>query len=223
MSALRSGDIVKDGPRSTTRVVVNQHRSAELISDLLTLESAAGVRPLSLTADHVLEVSGKMVAAREALVAGARLGTAEGTAVVTRASHSTGAVINPITASGKIIANGVVAATYPEWIAEWMFTSYVPLPLSLGNALSALFPEHTQAYYDDALEPFFAATAPRLVALKRVLPSPLVVLAFLVADVGVSAGFMGYALLNLKVAMLVLAAAALAAAKAHKASTPARA
>ena len=57
-------------------------------------------------------------------------------------------------------AAGVLAATYPEWIAHWMLDSTLyPLPLSLGNALSLLFPLKTQGYYDDALEPLMAVCA----------------------------------------------------------------
>ena len=53
----------------------------------------------------------------------------------------------------------------------------VPIhPLPFTHGLACMCPRQLQRFYDDALEPFFAATAPRLVALKRVLPSPLVAL-----------------------------------------------
>ena len=58
--------------------------------------------------------------------------------------HARAGVINPITVSGRILANGLPAASHPEWIAQWMLTSHVPLPISLSNALSYLFPERTQ-------------------------------------------------------------------------------
>ena len=34
------------------------------------------------------------------------------------------------------------AATHPEWVAEHMLTTLMPLPLSLSNLLSLLFPWH---------------------------------------------------------------------------------
>lgn len=41
------------------------------------------------------------------------------------------------------------ALRYPEWIADYMLSSALfPLPFSLSNMLSYLFPETTQNYYD---------------------------------------------------------------------------
>jgi len=211
MAELVAGDLVKDGTDSVTRVIVNQHRAAELSSSLVTLEWAAGA--LSLTPDHVLEIDGKMAAAREAVV-GSKLGDAE----VARVSRSTGKIINPLTASGKIEANGVLAATYPEWIAHWMLDSTLyPLPLSLGNALSLLFPLKTQGYYDNALEPLMAVLAPKLVALKAALPAPLVVGAVALADGALSAGFAAYTLADLKMALAASVLLALFVTKSRKA------
>ena len=50
-------------------------------------------------------------------------------------SIAAGEVINPLTSSGKILTQGgVLASTYPEWVADYMLSSYlVPLPLSLSN------------------------------------------------------------------------------------------
>ena len=135
MASLKSGDLVMDGPNSVARVIVNQHREATFKSSLLELEHANG--KLSLTPDHVLEVDGEFVPARLAS-AGSTLGESE----VSRVTATAGEVINPLTTSGKILTQGgVLASTYPEWIAEYMLSSYlVPLPLSLSNALSFLFP-----------------------------------------------------------------------------------
>jgi len=154
-----------------------------------------------------------MAAAREAVV-GSKLGDAE----VARVSRSTGKIINPLTASGKIEANGVLAATYPEWIAHWMLDSTLyPLPLSLGNALSLLFPLKTQGYYDNALEPLMAVLAPKLVALKAALPAPLVVGAVALADGALSAGFAAYTLADLKMALAASVLLALFVTKSRKA------
>ena len=147
-------------------------RQATFKSALLELEHANGM--LSLTPDHVLEVDGEarlmltpflpsptalpppptshnlppqpplpqFVPARM-VAAGSKLGESE----VSRVVASVGEVINPLTTSGKILTQGgVLASTYPEWVAEYMLSSYlVPLPLSLSNLLSYLFPETAQA------------------------------------------------------------------------------
>merc|ERR1712110_1184985 len=108
---------------------------------------------------------GEMVAAREATV-GSKLGES----TVSRVSSSYGGIINPLTASGKIMASGLPASTYPEWIADYMLSSYLPLPLSMGNLLSFLFPANTQAYYDAHLEQFFNKASSSLPALTGVAP-----------------------------------------------------
>ena len=57
---------------------------------------------------------------------------------------------------------GVLASTYPEWIAEYMLSSaLVPLPLSLSNLISYLFPETTQKYYDALVEPLVTTAHPK--------------------------------------------------------------
>ena len=65
-----------------------------------------------------------------------------------------GGIINPLTASGTILANGVVASVYPEWISKHMLSSKLyPLPLSACNLLTYLFPAPAQTFYDAVLEP----------------------------------------------------------------------
>merc|ERR1719293_288203 len=184
MASLRSGDIVLDGPSSTTRVIVNQHREATFKSALVEIEHAGG--KLALTPDHVLAVDGAFVAARDA-APGSKLGASE----VSRIDSTAGEVINPLTASGKILTQGgVLASTYPEWIAEYMLSSaLVPLPLS--NLASYLFPETTQAYYDALVEPLVTAAHPK--HLKAALPSALYPAAFLAGDLVLAAGFGAFA------------------------------
>mmetsp|Transcript_30933 Transcript_30933/g.102296 ORF Transcript_30933/g.102296 Transcript_30933/m.102296 type:complete len:166 (-) Transcript_30933:205-702(-) len=156
MSSLRAGDLVKDGPNSYTRVVVNQHAAVEKASSLINVEHTNG--SLALTPDHCLFIDGKLGAARD-LKTGSMLGDAQ----VLRLSMSNGAVINPITVSGKILAVGrgepVVAASHPDWIAQYLLDSYVPLPFSLSNLISYLFPATTQDYYDEHREYPRRATA----------------------------------------------------------------
>jgi len=142
MASLKSGDIVRDSASSTTRVIVNQHRATPIESSLLQIGHANG--ELALTPDHVLEVDGSFVSAR--LVApGCKLGESE----VARVAAARGEVVNPLTASGKILTQGgVLASTYPEWIADYMLSSsLVPLPLSLSNLISYVLPETTQARF----------------------------------------------------------------------------
>jgi hypothetical protein len=124
-----------------------------------------------------------------------------------------GAVVNPITTNSRILAAGasgppVVSATHPEWIAEWMLTSsFYPLPLTMSNLLSYLFPATTQSFYDAVLEPLAVSAAPGLKTFKAAVPSPIVVLAFAAFDLGVSVAFAAYSLFSLKFASLLIAAA----------------
>jgi len=207
MSSLKSGDIVMDGPNSFARVIVNQHRGASFKSSLLTLGHANG--DLSLTPDHVLEVDGRFVPARLASP-GSKLGESEVSRVTAQAA---GEVINPLTTSGKILTQGgVLASTYPEWIAEYMLSSYlVPLPLSLSNLVSYLFPETVQEYYDALIEPLVTRAHP--VHLKAALPAPLLPAAFLLGDLALSAGFVGFALASPMAAVAAIAAVLVAKAR----------
>jgi hypothetical protein len=207
MASLKSGDLVRDGPDSIARIVVNQHRATTFKSALLSIEHANG--ELSLTPDHVLEVDGVFVPAR-LVVAGSKLGESEVFLVTSKA----GEVINPLTTSGKILTQGgVLASTYGEWISEYMLSSsLVPLPLSLSNAISFCFPETTQSYYDALIEPLVSNGHPKY--LKAALPASLVPAAFLAGDLAVAAGFVGFGLASPVV--LVAAAVAMAAAKSSR-------
>ena len=80
------------------------------------------------------------------------------------------------------------ARSYPEWIAAYMLSSRLcPLPLSLSNALSYMFPETTQAFYDNVLEAFVMRHHP--IRLKEALPAPLLPAVFLLGDLVLAAGF----------------------------------
>jgi len=188
MTSLRSGDWVYDGPHSIARVIVNQHKAAHLSSPLLKVEHARG--SITLTPDHVLHVDGLFVAAREVLV-GSKLGTSN----VSCITPITGGVINPLTTSGKIMADGVLACTYPDWIASYMLGRSTT---SASSLISFLFPATTQAYYDAHLEHFFHWSSPKLVHLKNALPTLLVSPVFVVGDLLVAAGFVAFSLSSLK-------------------------
>jgi len=195
---------VMDGPSSFARVIVNQHRATTFKSSLLTLQHDGG--EVSLTPDHVLELDGAFVPARRAAV-GSKLGESEVIRVVAKA----GEVINPLTTSGKILTQGgVLATTYPEWVAEYMLTSHlVPLPLSLSNAISFLFPETAQAYYDALIEPLVTRVHPK--HLKTALPASLYPVAFLLGDLALSAGFVAFALASPALAAAAIATAVVSA------------
>merc|ERR1719174_2058149 len=108
MAALSVGDHVPTssvgGELAATRVVVNQHASASAKSPMLTLHTARH-GTVSLTPDHAIYVDGALAAASEAKV-GSHLMTADGeSAAVTRVVASVAEVINPVTATGTILAS----------------------------------------------------------------------------------------------------------------------
>jgi len=112
-----------------THILVNQHTQADRSSTMLSLHTSDG-SSLSLTPDHALFVDGKLAAARDAAV-GSLLMSASGTpAVVERVATRRAAIINPVTASGTLLASDsgspVLAASHPIWLA----------PLVLDSALA---------------------------------------------------------------------------------------
>ena len=206
MKTLAASDVVlaadAEGALSLERVVVNQHKANVRASPLLELHPSAGV--LALTPDHVLLVDGAFVPARDAKP-GSALTLADGTtAVVERVAAAHGAVINPVTAGGTVLAGGVVAATHPEW--SWAFMSASKSPLPLFYAASAAFPATTQAYYDTVLEPLFDALGEKI--KPAALGASVLVLPFVAADAAAAAGLAIYAAAA-PAALLVLGAAAL--------------
>ena len=187
MSELRTGDLVLGGgltaaaPVYFTRVVVNQHRSVLLTSALLHLHHTGGT--LSLTPDHAMFADGKFIAARHVHI-GSQLSSGD---IVTRVTSSTGGVINPVTVSGTILAAGptgspILAATHPEWAAQWFLASSFPFPFSLISFASYLFPLSAQAFYDAAIEPRSALVLSLLQSAWEVAPHSLVPPAMLLAD-----------------------------------------
>jgi len=199
MADLVAGDLVLSDASTTTRVVVNQHVPEPAVTaHLLTLEHATG--SLSLTPDHVIFVDGSFLPARAASPGS----TLSGGAVVMRVSHGHGAVINPITASGKILAAGlngtpVVAATANEWAADALLSPFAAY--SLAFAFSAAFPQRVQEYYDAALEPIFNAAVPHLARTKASSSTPFVVTCFALGDALLALGFVAFSLTKPTVAL----------------------
>jgi hypothetical protein len=131
MASLVAGDTVLTatmaGALSTTTVLVNQHASADDRSTMLTLDTSDGTR-LSVTPQHGLFVDAALMAAAGAKV-GSFLTLANGNTVsVTRISEGPAVpVINPVTASGTILASDhgapVLAASHPAWLAPLVVKS----------------------------------------------------------------------------------------------------
>jgi len=217
MAVLRAGDVVLASASEVTRVIAVQHvggggGSAPAMAPLLRLEyvptsdDGALRGTIELTLDHVLSVDGRMVPAREVRVgstldAGRRGGDGGGNSggglrVERVVESAAGTVVNPQTTSGTILAAAahgapVVATTFGEWIAVPMLSPAGRLACRFGasSALSYLFPQATQAFYDRHFEGAFDAAGPGLVRLARALPAPLAVAAVVAADLLVAAGF----------------------------------
>ena len=132
MADLDVGDLVLTSSATSSRIVANQHKAVDTIAEMLTLHTEGGT--VSLTPDHAVFVDGAPVAATEA-----KVGSILSTGVVKRVTKSEGAIINPVTASGTILASDagapVLAASHPIWIAPLVLES------SLARAVinSALF------------------------------------------------------------------------------------
>ena len=82
-----------------------QHAAVSFKSSLLLIGTEAAT-PLSITPDHVLSVDGKFVPAQRVIV-GSKLSEHE----VVSVTLTTGAVINPLTASGKILTQGGILSS----------------------------------------------------------------------------------------------------------------
>jgi hypothetical protein len=136
MKELAAGDRVlsmAEGALAITRVVVNQHVNADKSAPMLTLHTSQGA--VSMTPDHAVFVDGALVAASEAKV-GSVLTNAQGEVAIKRITKSDAAIVNPVTASGTILASDasapVLAASHPIWIAPLMVESTVAR--SVANA-----------------------------------------------------------------------------------------
>ena len=198
MTLLRAGDTVLRTAAAATRVLVNQHVVSEERSSLLSIRHTSGGSPgaLTVTPDHFIFLDG--VAAPASLASpGARLGA---NASVTAIGTSVGGFVNPITASGTILAASaaslpVAASTYGGWIAPIMHEQWlVPLPCSLCNLVSYLLPVSAQAYHDAVFEPLLPRGAfPLLRSLAQSTPRALRPIVFVAADAAIVASFLLWA------------------------------
>ena len=124
MADLAVGDLVL-GREGATAVVAVQHKAVDTISEMLTFHTAAGA--VSMTPDHAVFADGELVAAAQV-----KVGSLLSTGAVKRITKGEAYIINPVTASGTIVADGVLAASNPMWIAS--LTVDAPLTRMLVNA-----------------------------------------------------------------------------------------
>ena len=126
MADLVPFDVVlgRDGP---TTVVAVQHNAVDTLAEMLTLHTADG-SSVSMTPNHAVFVDGELVAAADA-----KIGSTLSTGIVTKITKGEASIINAVTASGTIVADGIVAASNPMWIAS--LTVDAPLTRAVVNAV----------------------------------------------------------------------------------------
>jgi len=125
MADLVPGDLVL-GRDGATAVVAVQHKAVDTFGEMLTFHTATGA--VSMTPDHAIFADGALVAASNVLI-GATLSTG----TVKRITKGDAKIINAATADGTIVANGVLAASNPMWIAS--LTVDAPLTRAAVNAV----------------------------------------------------------------------------------------
>lgn len=124
MAELVPGDLVL-GRNGATTVVAVQHKAIDTVAEMLTFHTSQGAS-VSMTADHGLFVDGALVAAADA-----KVGSLLSAGVVERITKHQGKIINAVTEDGTVVADGVLAASNPMWIAS--LTIDAPLTRTLVN------------------------------------------------------------------------------------------
>jgi len=139
MADLAASDLVltsTEGELAITSVVANQHAASDETAPMLTLHTSGGAA-LSLTLDHAIFIDGKLAAAADAKV-GSSLTNARGEATTIKriVRSEAAAIINPVTASGTILASDkgtpFLAASHPMYIAPYVLAS--PAARAVVNA-----------------------------------------------------------------------------------------
>ena len=211
MTALRAGDLVLTGPNALERVVVNQHATDTRSVSLVKIETADGAI-LTMTPDHAVAIDGVFVAASFAAV-GSSLSTG---VVITKVSSSSGRIINPITASGQILAADadgsrapILAATWPASVAQ-SFLAAPTSPLLATRLLARAAPDAFQQFYTAAEHAFLDAAAPALHAAAAAMPTMAQALGFVAADALLGLGFAVSQLAAVSIPLTVAGVASLA-------------
>ena len=210
MTALRAGDLVLTGPNALERVVVNQHATDTRSVSLVKIETADGAI-LTMTPDHAVAIDGVFVAASFAAV-----GSSLSTGVITKVSSSSGRIINPITASGQILAADadgsrapILAATWPASVAQ-SFLAAPTSPLLATRLLARAAPDAFQQFYTAAEHAFLDAAAPALHAAAAAMPTMAQALGFVAADALLGLGFAVSQLAAVSIPLTVAGVASLA-------------
>ena len=125
MANLAVGDYVL-GRDGATRVIAVQHKANDIVSEMLTFHTDG--RAVSMTADHGVFVDGKLVAAGDA-----KVGSALSAGTIQRITKSKARIINAVTDDGTVVADGVLAASNPAWLAA--LTIDAPWTRAVANAL----------------------------------------------------------------------------------------
>jgi len=156
-----------------TQVLVNLHAATPVTAEVLTLHTVGG-SAISLTPTHAIEIDGVLRPASDARQ-GSTLTDAHGKSV--RVAHITSrapvGVVNPLTASGTLLASDagapVLASTHAIWATDPALmlaraaAAVGPRPLALSASLAQRWPDATQAYADAWLEPMLEGAAALLV------------------------------------------------------------
>ena len=114
-----------------TTVIAVQHKSIDTVAEMLTISTTSGTS-VSMTPDHALYVDGALVRAADATVGALIIESNGELTPIKRITKSKATIINAVTASGTIIANNVVTASNPFWIAS--VTVDAPLTRAVVNA-----------------------------------------------------------------------------------------
>ena len=126
MADLVPGDVVL-GRDGATTVLAVQHKAVDTLAEMLTFHTAGGAS-VSMTRDHAVFADGELVAAAQV-----KVGSLLSTGAVKRIAKSEGAIINAVTADGTIVADGILAASNPMWIAS--LTVDAPLTRAVVNGI----------------------------------------------------------------------------------------
>lgn len=126
MADLIPGDLVL-GRDGATTVVAVQHKAADTNAEMLTFHMANG-QSVSMTADHGIFADSVLIAAADV-----KVGSVLSVGTVSRITKREAATINAVTVSGTIVADGVLAASNPIWIAS--VTVDAPLTRAVVNVI----------------------------------------------------------------------------------------
>mmetsp|Transcript_75745 Transcript_75745/g.126296 ORF Transcript_75745/g.126296 Transcript_75745/m.126296 type:complete len:384 (+) Transcript_75745:37-1188(+) len=204
MKELVAGDKVLTSRTSATRIIVNQHVHS-MSKSLMLKFHLTNFSIISVTPDHVLFADGEYTPAHHV-----QKGSMLGELKVEHITKHYAGIINPISADGHILtaatnsSQPVLATTGNEWLADLMLSDYPQRTLTY--LLAAIFPQMTQSYYDNILEPFFTLAVPRLACMKASSPPPALSLMIALGDVLLAVGLVSFSfpVLHIFISLLLI-------------------